>query len=252
MSTMSYLIVQDFHISKESGYATMGHLLVFNPVDRDANLKVTFYYEDEEPTETSLIAKALRTNEWNWDNLNNLRKYKRFAMRIISNEPVVTQATIGWNNKLNDYSSFAKNGERECANSYLGITQLSKIWYYADGIVIDSPEIWVRESEWNIILNPTYKPAKIMMTLFFRDGNIQNMEYAIQARRILWIYMDDVVAKRNILYGTKIKSTEPIAAQHLRVVYWTGKKENAYWTDIPIMAFWSVPFTPSPLMWMEE
>jgi hypothetical protein len=252
MSTVSYLIVQDYHINKETRYATMGHLLVFNPTNKDANLKVTFYYEDEEPTETYLTAKALRTNEWNWDNLSNLKKYKRFAMQVISSEPVVTQATIGWNNKLNNYSLYARNGERETAMSYLGITQLSKIWYYADGIVIDSTDMWVRESEWNIILNPADKPAKVMMTLFFRDGSIQNLEYTIQARRISWIYMDDVVTKRNILYGTRIKSTEPIVVQHLRVVYWIGKKEDAYWTDVPVMAFWSAPFSPSPLTWAEE
>jgi len=247
MSTMSYLIVQDYHVDPQTKYGSMGHLLAFNPTKRDAKLDVTFYYEDEGPTKTSLLASALKTSEWNWNSWEELRKYKRFAMGIASEEPVFVQATIGWNNTMNDYSPRTKNGERECAKSYLGITSLSKVCYYVDSVVIDTPRMWVRESEWNILLNPTKRPAEVAMTLYFRDGTVQELKYTVPAERLKWVYMDEVVDKRNQFYGTKVQSSEPIAAHHLRVVYWMDKDETAYWTNTPIMTFWTVPFLSAPL-----
>jgi len=244
MSTANYLIEQDYYVDEKSKYATMGHLLAFNPTKRDARLKLTFYYEDGEPTETSLVASAQKTSEWDWTRLKGPEKHKRFAMRIVSDEPVVVQATTGWNNTMNDYSRRTKDGERECAKSCLGITSLSNVWYYVDGIVIDSPNIWVRESEWAIILNPTKRPATLVMNLLFDDGEVQKLDWEIQAERLKWIYLDEVVAKKNRHYGVKFESTEMIAAQWLRVVYWVDKPG--------IMTFWSVPCCPAPLSWRDE
>jgi len=245
MSTANYLIDQDYYVNQETKYAIMGHLLVLNPTNRDSRLKVTFYYEDDEPTETSLSARSLIRENWTWDEWPELRRHKRFAMRILSEEPVVVQATIGWNNRLNDYSAGRKDGERECAMAYSAITSLSKVAYYVDGVVIDTPKAWVRESEWNLILNPRERPAETVTTLYYTDGTVQKLNYTVQPERLKCIYLDDVVEKK-MGYGTKIESTEPVAAQHLRVVYWTNKDETAYWANTPVMAFWSLPFCPAP------
>ena len=239
MST-HYLIDHNYVVDEQNLFGEFGHLLAFNPGPRDANLKVTIYYEDREPDAFTLVAPAGQSSESNYGKWP-IKPDVRFAIKVESTEPIACQSTVGWNNSLNDYSPNARTksrlGVRECAKSYMAITQLSQDWYLPDGIVIDMPDrMYVRESEWALLLNPGDKPAQVTLALHY--DKVVEHKVEVPARRLKALYMDDI-ARRNAHYGVHFKSDQPIAAQWLRAVNWNDRPE--------LMAYWSVPCVPGPL-----
>ncbi len=235
-----YLIDHNYLVDEKNLFGEFGHLLVFNPGPRDAQLTVTLYYEDREPDTFSLVAPAGKSSESNYGKWP-VQPGTRFAMKVESTAPIACQSTVGWNNSLNDYSPRARtrspHGVRECAKSYMAITELCRDWYLPDGIVIDMPDrMYVRESEWAFLLNPSDEPAQVTLALHYDE--VVEHPVAVPARRLRVLYMDDI-ARRNAHYGVHFTSDRPIAAQWLRVVQWNDRPD--------LMAYWSVPCIPGPL-----
>ncbi|MCI0719643.1 MAG: hypothetical protein L0338_11845 [Acidobacteria bacterium] len=235
-----YLIDYEYFIDSKSLFATMGHLVVFNPNARDVELGITVYYEDRAPNTFSRVAPAktsLETNYGHWPVHSNTR----FALKVESTEAVICQATNGWNNADNNYRAGAKTsspkGIRETAKSYMSINRLSREGYLADGIVINDPgKLWIKESEWAIILNPNDQDAQVTL-LIYDSGTVFEHRALIAGKRVKWIFMDEL-AKHNRHYGVRFVSDQAVAAQWLRTVNWYDSPE--------LMAFWSVPFVPHP------
>jgi hypothetical protein len=235
-----YLLDHEYMLDEDELFGSMGHLLAFNPGPRDAELEITLFYEDREPETFTFAAPAGKSSETNYARWP-VEPNTRFALKVESTEPIVCQSTNGWNNTANDYTPGAKTkspqGERECAKSYMSITELSRHWYVADGIVIDMPQrMYVRESEWAVLLNPGDEEAEVTLHLHYDEVDQATVE--VPARRLKVVYMDDV-ARRNEHYGVHFESDQPIAVQWLRAVNWNDRKE--------LMAFWSVPAVPGPL-----
>ncbi len=235
-----YLIDHNYIADEQKLYGEFGHLLAFNPGPRDADLTLTFYFEDREPVVTHQVAKAGQSSESNYGKWP-IQPGTRFALKVESTEPIACQSTVGWNVTLNDYGPQAKTrspqGIRECAKAYTSITALSQDWYLPDGIVIDMPKnIYVRESEWALLLNPGDQPATVTIALHY--DTVDECKLVVPARRIKAVYMDDL-ARRNKHYGAHFISDQPIAAQWLRQVEWYDRDE--------VMAYWSVPCVPGPL-----
>ena len=236
-----YLIDQHYDLDRENLFATMGHLLVFNPGSSNADLKITLYFEKDPPQSFSLKAAAKTSTESNYKSWPIKPKLNSvFAIKVESTESVICQTTIGWTNTNNDYHPSAKTkspkGIRETAKSYMSINQLSQDWYVADGIIIDLPEkLWIRESEWAIVLNPGLQDAQVTLLMYYGKKTIQK-KFTVPAQRMQRIFMDDL-AERNKHYGTRIISDHPIAAQWLRTVNWYDSPE--------LMATWSVPAVPN-------
>src|SRR6185436_20213839 len=160
-------------------------------------------------------------------------------VEVRSDEPVVCQATIGWTNTGGDYSPGAKTssprGIRETAKSYAATRSLARRARIADGLVLDGPgNLWIRESEWALILNPGDAPAHVVISMYGESGT---REHAVDvpARRLRALYMDDI-APRNEHYGVEFSSDQPVATQWVREVRWYDSSE--------MMAFWSVPAVP--------
>jgi hypothetical protein len=235
-----YLIDHNYVVDNERLFGEFGHLLAFNPGPRDADLSVTIYYQDREPDYFTLKAPAGQSSESNYGGWP-IEPDVRFAIKVESTEPIVCQSTVGWNNTLNDYSPNAPtnspHGVRECAKSYMSITELSCDWYLPDGIVIDMPErMYVRESEWALLLNPGDEPAEVTLALHYRE--LAEHQLTVPPRRLAVVHMDEV-ARRNSHYGVHFHSDQPVAAQWLRAVNWNDSDE--------LMAYWSVPCVPGPL-----
>jgi hypothetical protein len=242
MATTQYLVDYDYWLDEATLHAAMGHLLVFVPGPRDAQVRVTVYFEDRDPASFELTARGGTSTETNYTRWP-VEANTRFALRVESSEPAVCQATIGWNNAGNDYTVGAKtrspHGVRECARSYMAIPQLSREWYLADGLVIDNPaQVWVRESEWALVLNPHDEPAEVTLNLCYTQAERSQHTLHVPSQRLRALPLDDLV-QRNRHYGAYFAADRPVAAQWMRVVKWDEQSE--------IMAFWSVPCVPGPL-----
>lgn len=234
-----YLLDHNYIVDDQRLFGEFGHLLAFNPGPRDADLTVTVYYEDREPETFALKAPAGKSSESNYGGWP-VKPGGRFALRVESTEPIICQSTVGWNNTRNDYSPHAQTrspqGIRECAKSYMSVTALARDWYLPDGIVIDMADrIYVRESEWALILNPGDAPAQVTLALHYDE--VEEHEVAVPARRLKVVYMDDV-ARRNSHYGVHFHGDRPVAVQWLRAVNWYDRPE--------LMCYWSVPCVAGP------
>ena len=235
-----YLIDHNFIQDDEKLYGEFGHLLAFNPGGKDANLTLTFYFENQEPAEMIMVARHGESTETNYSKWP-VKPGMRFALKVESSEPIACQSTVGWNVTLNDYGPTAKTksplGIRETAKSYMSITGLNKEWFLPDGIVIDMPkDIYVRESEWALILNPGDSAASVSLALHYKDIEVHSV--TVPARRLMAVHMDEIT-RRNSHYGVHFQSDQPIAIQWLRTISWYDRDE--------LMGYWSCPCVPGPL-----
>jgi hypothetical protein len=96
--------------------------------------------------------------------------------------------------------------------------------------------MYVRESEWAFLLNPSDRDIQVSVAVHYKD--VDRFTYTVPARRIKSVFMDEI-ARRNSHYGAHFHADAPIAAQWLRTVNWTDRDE--------IMAYWSVPLVAGPL-----
>jgi hypothetical protein len=218
----------------------MGHLLVYNPGSRDADLTVTVYHEDRDPDHFPLRAHAHTSTESNYTQWP-ITPNSRCALQVESSEPVICQATIGWTNTGNDYrpqaTTKSPRGVRETAKSYMSIPALARKWYLADGLVLDNrDQLWIKESEWAVLLNPGDQPAQITLIMDSLGATCTHT-VEIPPRRVRTLCMDPI-ARPNQHYGVTFTSDQPVAAQWLRAVNWYDNQE--------LMAFWSVPCVPAP------
>jgi hypothetical protein len=69
--------------------------------------------------------------------------------------------------------------------------------------------MYVRESEWAILLNPNDAQAKVTLHLHYDDVEDHTVE--VPARRVLWVLMDEI-ARKNKHYGVHFESDLPIGA----------------------------------------
>ncbi len=234
-----YLIDFDARSDPSVPSATISHLSVLNPGATEAPLAITVYFEDREPTRFEASVPPFGTYQSaasNWPVGSN----RRFALKVESAQMVACQATIGWTNTGNDYSPQARTtsrrgGVREAGKSYMAVQSLAREWFVADGFSIDNPEqLWLREAEWAVMLNPGDAPAQVTMTIY--AGRRDEREpIRIPPRRLLWLPMRSVVGA-NARYGAGFRSDQPIAVQWLREVKWHDSEE--------VMVFWSVPAVP--------
>jgi hypothetical protein len=233
-----YFVDFESHRDPETLLTTGGWLVVFNPASRPAQLDCTVYYEDRDPERFQLQARPGTSTAWyasDWP----IRVSGRFALKAEASEPIIAQATLGWNNSGGDSSPTAitrsPKGIREAATSYMSILAPAERWFLADGtVLLDPTATWYRESEWTIVLNPNDEPAEVELAVFYSPLT-RHHSATVPPRRLKAIRMDDLVLA-NHHYGLRVASDRPVVVQSRRDVYWPDSPE--------LMTFWSVPLAP--------
>ncbi len=224
-------------------HATMGHLLLFNPRGTPTHALITVYFEHRDPARFNLTIPAKTSRESNFGHWP-VEPGESFALEVRSDAPLIAQSTRGWTNTGNDYSpravTHSPRGRRETARSSMAIPALADYWFVADAIVIDLPKrLWIRESEWALLLNPANESTSVSLQLYF-DGHIRVHEVEVGAGRLRRVFMDSIV-DNNRHYGVEIVSERPIAAQWLRQVKWINSEEEMTSWSVPAASMQSVP-----------
>ena len=101
----------------------------------------------------------------------------------------------------------------------------------ADGLVLQTADLFIRESEWAVILNPSSDTARIVIAAGLGRWR-QVRQTMVPPRRVRAIAMDSLVA-HNTHYGAEVRSNVPIVVNWRRTVQWPDRPD--------LMAFWSVP-----------
>ena len=214
---------------------------------QDAEVTVTFFYEDEPPRDFTFTLSAGRQGRLHMqeqpDNLgtSNLppgcNPRKRFGMRVRSTAPLLVQATVGdrlaHERVTNSMATFMFHP------GPLG--ELEKQWYYVDCVYITSEKWPLEEREYLTILNPNTTPARCTIT-FIPGGDVdvgakvskpsradlEPAEYTltVPAERILPTDLADLpMIRPNQPYAVRVRSDVPITVQGIRHIFERGKYE---------------------------
>lgn len=214
--------------------ASHSHLVAFNPTPDPAELKLTLFFQDHDPTDLTLTAAAMASSEFTANNWPN-RPERRFAARVLSNRPVVCQTTTGWADGVGDAvrpRTRSAAGPREAARSSPAIARLGRDWLYADGFRVDDPaKFWLVEAEAAVILNPTDEPAEVTFRVYCR-GRVRDYPITVPPRRLRRLEMADYTPPWCHV-GARFVSDRPVAVQRYREV-------RSHGANGP-MTFWSVP-----------
>jgi len=238
MSTVNY-IADGYELLKEDCPNMQSTwICLFNPTRHDIDLTVTFYYEDQEPTHAKFKLLSQCRSNLHTAECEELAKNRRYGIRILSTEPIVVQSTVGYYGPEDKHDWYTRG-----MTSTLAATALSKVWYYADGVIIDRLHQRLKESEWAFILNPRKKDADVTLTAYYMDQTKDVFRFEAPAERLKVVFLDDILV-RNKSYGARFVSTEPIAVQETREIWEEDRvvKRSAF----------SVVALPWPLHWGDE
>jgi hypothetical protein len=217
---------------RQSAWACM-----YNPTSRDAKLDFTFYYEDCEPTYDTFAIPAHSSGNKHLAECNIL-KNKRFGAKIVTSEPMVIQITTGYYGLEDKHDWFTR-----AMHSVICADTLSKVAYYADGLVLDRPGARLKEPEWDFVLNPNKVPANVVLHAEYKDQTEQQFKFTIGAERLLAFFKDPAVVQ-NKCFGGKYVSDVPVAVQQTRLI----EEEDRF----TIRSCFSVMAKPAPLLWNDE
>jgi hypothetical protein len=238
LSTINYIADGYELLKKDSPNMQSVWICLFNPTKHDADLRATFYYEEQEPTQTKLQVPSECRRTLHTADCKEIVKNKRYGVRILSTEPIVVQSTVGYYEPEDKRDWYTRG-----MTSTLSAIALSKVWYYADGIIIDQPNQRLKESEWAFVLNPNKKDTTVTFTAYYDDQTSDSFKFTAPTERLKIVFLDDILPK-NKSYGARLVSTEPIVVQEVREIWEEDRilKRTAF----SVMSF------PWPLRWGDE
>ena len=217
MSVVNYMATGYVLDTEEDQNYRTGHFSILNPSKHDTDVAVTFYYEDQDPTQ---IKGIIVPNECQrtvvWIEQDGLMKNKRWGAKIESTEPIIAQET----HYVRKRGDKAEDVRSQCTT--MMATTTSTLWYYADGVYIVPPTPWSKrmfEPEMVGLLNPNKREAEVTMICYHLDRKRTEATFNLLPERSLWVDLIDVVGKNPKHFGARFISTEPVVVQQERQVY---------------------------------
>jgi hypothetical protein len=187
-------------------------ICLFNPSPREAEYRLTFYFEHSSPTTTTLNVAAKTGINRHLISIPEVHQNERFGAKIQSSEPGVVQVTTAYYGLEDKQDWYTRS-----MHSVICGTRLSKKNYYADALVIDQPGQRLKEPEWAFIPNPNPLPANVILHAYYANGKKINYKFVVGAERVLPVFMDELVIK-NMIFGAYYTSDVPVSIQQTRLV----------------------------------
>ena len=95
----------------------------------------------------------------------------------------------------------------------------------------DQEKLWIRESEWLVVVNPTDQEVDLNLGLYEAKGRREHC-WKVAPRRANRLHIDPLVTL-NRHHGETLTSSVPVVANWRRHVYWYDSRE--------LMTFWTIP-----------
>ncbi len=198
-----------------------GEMRFFNPSERRAKIDIEVHFEAKPPVSLKTLTI---------DPLSNgillifpatfpevFTDAGPWGMKIVSDEPMIVDhfSSAG---VMKDADDFRFRGG---VSNVLGQPRASRLWYFGDGILIDTNPAkgsfpW-DEIEWYHTLNPGPRPAEVKMHCYYHDGNRETFTYTVAPERVMK-FSNDGLVNPGIGYGIKFVSSEPVVIQSERLI----------------------------------
>jgi len=173
----------------QAGQGLQSWILVLNPNQQVANLKVTFFREDGTSSIGYFAAKpGSRLSLY----VNNLLNPGRFAVQVDSDQPIMVERSV--------YFAGGRGGHNVVAAS-----QLSQEWYLPEGSTKHP------FTETIAIVNPGQSAANVTLTFTKNGGGIETRSYTLQPTSRFTLNVNELLPDTEV--STKVVSDIPIAVE---------------------------------------
>lgn len=227
-------MIMDWYGDRRDGRLIDGHpdsadyLLLMNANrSPDAQVTVTFFYEEEDPREWHTAVPARHCVQILLHEIDQsiLQWNKHYGVRVRSDVPILAQETRG------EYEPGdpATNAMTTVWLQPGPLGDESKDVSYVDGIILADPDHPLLESEWISILNPGDMEAHCDIIFYFMDLDREpaHMAVTVSPQRVKVIKLDDVgllgkgtvQTGATVFYSVRIRSDVPIVAEEVRRAY---------------------------------
>ncbi len=217
-------LITDRHDHKEiDGHpmASAGFISILNPNKTSAQVKITFYHQNVDPTYFNLNIPPQRTETVEVHKIEaSGERNKYYGLKVESDIPVIPQHTTyeyqAWNRVPEGMISVVM---------FPGPLTDETEWYFPDSWMGGTENMSWYERETMTILNPNFEDANIVAT-FYLDGKMGKETFTVHGQRVYPLWLFDVEhlglanRKRNMSqFSIKVTSNLPIVAQKTRKAY---------------------------------
>lgn len=182
------------------GYTDQGFeewLLVQNPQDRPARLRLTFMAGNGAVTLRSYQVPARSRFTLP---VHQLLPGRELSIRLESDIPVVAERAMYWGGRTDGHAS-------------LGTPAPEYAWCLAEGYTDQGFETWI------LLQNPNPLPARVTVTFMLPSGRTLQREYAVVPFSRFTLNAAEVVGRSE--FSTRVTSSQPLVAE--RAMYWNGR-----------------------------
>ncbi len=175
------------------------YVLIQNPGEEACDVAVTFMKSGGKTVRKRIEVGPFSRYTVAVDGVPGMEEAE-FSTRVTSDREVVVERSMYF-----DY-----RGVKEGHNS-VGLTGLSRSWYFAEGYTEDAFDTYV------LLANPADTPASVVMTLMSDDGEVSDIEFGISPHARRTVAVDRIKGWTDRAFSVKIRSNLPVAAE--RAVY---------------------------------
>ena len=190
-------------------------VLLQNPQSVQANVTLTFLTGEEQRKTMNLVMPPTSRRSLY---LNQLMPDSEVSTMVVSDQPIIAERTM----------YFRDAG----GNGGLAASQLSKVWYLAEGRVGQGLDSWL------LAMNPNPTVANLKVTYMREDGSPQIAYYALRPWSRLSVYLNKAVPAGKL--GAMVESDQPIVVE--RSTYFAGGRGGTNTVGTPILSQeWYLP-----------
>ncbi len=183
-------LITDRHGGKEiEGHpmSSAGYISILNPNTETAQIRITFYHQNVEPTYFDLVVPPQRSEVVEVHKIEaSGERNKYHGLKVESNIPVIPQHTTyeypAWNRVPEGMISVVM---------FPGPLTGKNEWYFPDSWMGGRENMSWYERETMTILNPNYDDANIIVT-FYLDGRMGKETFTVHGQRVYPLWLFDV------------------------------------------------------------
>lgn len=190
------------------------YVLLSNPNNKKANVKVTFFREGNTPVEQEIAVEPLARHTIIVDEVPGCED-AHVSTRVVSDTPIVAER-----------SEYFRYDDIEGGHCSIGAMSPSKEWYMPEGYTVDDPATGGRFDTYVLIENPQKEEANVKATYMRQDNTPVEVDYKIDPETRFTIRLDDVPGCEASSVATRLVSDVPIVAERVSYFNYDGIRDG--------------------------
>ncbi len=186
------------------------YILLANPHDKKANVKVSFFREGNTPVEQDIAVEPYARHTIIVDEVPGCED-AHVSTRVVSDLPIVAER-----------AEYFRYDNIEGGHCSLGAAAPAKQWYMPEGYTVDDPATGGRFDTYVLIVNPQKTEANVKATFMRQDNTPVEVDYKLSPETRFTIRLDDVPGCEAGSIATRLVSDVNIVAERVSYFIYDG------------------------------